>query len=128
MTRPWAPRPRHRPPWWPDGEEWPPREWRHGSDRQGYWGGGHRRRGPRPFGCLFVLLILLVAGLFTSAVWALAALAGLVSAPPFVVAGGAFVVAGAVVSSLPPQPVNISELPLRISARHELRTIIVFFI
>ena len=85
---PWAPRPRHRPPWWPDGEEWPPREWRHGSDRQGYWGGGHRRRGPRPFGCLFVLLILLVAGLFTSAVWALAALAGLVSAPPFVVAGG----------------------------------------
>ena len=46
----------------------------------------------------------------------------------FVAAGGAFVVAGAVVSSLPPQPVNISELPLRISARHELRTIIVFFI
>ncbi|MEP7379778.1 MAG: ATP-binding protein, partial [Chloroflexota bacterium] len=88
MTRPWAPRPRRRPPWWPEGEEWPPREWRGDVRRSGHWIGGPRRRGPRPFGCLFLLLILLVAGLLTSAVWALAAFAGLVSAPPVVLAGG----------------------------------------
>ncbi|MEP7361494.1 MAG: HAMP domain-containing sensor histidine kinase [Chloroflexota bacterium] len=35
-----------------------------------------------------LLLILLVAGLLTSAVWSLSAIAGLVSAPPVVLAGG----------------------------------------
>lgn len=82
-------RPRHRPPWWPDNEEWPPQDWdsarwrgwRHGSS----WRGG---RGRRPFGCLLIIPILLVAGLLTSAVWALAAIAGVVSAPPIVVFGG----------------------------------------
>ncbi|MEP7158490.1 MAG: ATP-binding protein, partial [Chloroflexota bacterium] len=49
------------------------------------WRGG---RGRRPFGCLFIIPILLVAGLLTSAVWALAALVGLVSAPSIVVVGG----------------------------------------
>ena len=88
MTRPWAPRPRRRPPWWPEGEEWPPREWGYDVRRSRHGMGGRRRRGPRPFGCLFLLLILLVAGLLTSAVWALAAFAGLVSAPPVVLAGG----------------------------------------
>jgi signal transduction histidine kinase len=83
-----APRPRIKPPWWPDGEEWPPRQWRYGNRRHSYWGGGHHRRGPRPFGCLFLIFILLVAGLLTSAVWALAAIAGFVSAPPFVTAAG----------------------------------------
>jgi two-component system sensor histidine kinase BaeS len=93
VTRPWAPRPRRRPPWWPEDEEWPPSSWgtnsggpRHWSS--GPWSSGHRRRGPRPFGCLFLLLILLVAGLLTSAVWSLSAIAGLVSAPPIVLAGG----------------------------------------
>jgi signal transduction histidine kinase len=52
------------------------------------WGGGPRRHGPGPFGCLFLLLILLVAGLLTSAVWSLSAIAGLVNAPPLVVGGG----------------------------------------
>ena len=88
MTRPWAPRPRRRPPWWPEGEEWPPREWGYDVRRRAHWMGGPRRHGPRPFGCLFLLLILLVAGLLTSAVWALAALVGIVSAPPVVLAGG----------------------------------------
>jgi two-component system OmpR family sensor kinase/two-component system sensor histidine kinase BaeS len=85
-------RPQHRPPWWPDNEEWPPSDWdsarwhgwRHGSS----WRGG---RGPRPFGCFFVVVILLVAGLLTSAVWALAAVVGLVEAPPIVVVGGLIV-------------------------------------
>ena len=69
--------PRHRPPWWPDNEHWPPSNWRDG-----------RRHGPRPFGCFFLVLILLVAGLLTAAVWSLAALVGLVSAPSIVVFGG----------------------------------------
>jgi signal transduction histidine kinase len=69
--------PRHRPPWWPDTEQWPPSKWRE-----------RRRHGPRPFGCFFLVLILLVAGLLTAAVWALAALVGLVSAPSIVVVGG----------------------------------------
>lgn len=85
-------RPRHKPPWWPDNEEWPPQDWDsqrwrgRGWDESGHgWRGG---RGPRPFGCFFLVLILLVAGLLTSAVWALGALVGLVSAPSIVVVGG----------------------------------------
>ncbi|HEY8134565.1 MAG TPA: ATP-binding protein [Candidatus Limnocylindrales bacterium] len=79
-------RPRIKPVWWPEGEEWPPRRWRYGN-RHGRWG-DRRHRGPRPFGCLFLILILLVAGLLTSAFWSLAAIAGFVSAPPVVTAGG----------------------------------------
>jgi signal transduction histidine kinase len=86
--------PRHRPPWWPDNEQWPPsdwdssrwRGWRYGSSRSG------GRHGPRPFGCIFLVAILLIAGLLTSAVWALAALVGLASAPPIVTFGGLIVV------------------------------------
>lgn len=41
---------RHRPPWWPEGEDWPPEGW----------------RGPRPFlrglGCLFGLVMLVGVG------------------------------------------------------------------
>jgi signal transduction histidine kinase len=47
------------------------------------WGGPRR-----PFGCFIIIPILLIAGLLTSAVWALAALVGLVSAPSIVVIGG----------------------------------------
>jgi signal transduction histidine kinase len=72
--------PRHRPPWWPDNEQWPPSNWRE-----------RRRHGRRPFGCLFIIPVLLVAGLLTSAVWALAALVGLVTAPSIVVVGGLIV-------------------------------------
>ena len=94
MTRDDQPRPRIRPQWWPDDEQWPPREWRYGSRRHGPWGDGSRHgwSGPRrPFGCLFIVVPLLVAGLLTSAVWALAALVGLVSAPSIVVVGGVIV-------------------------------------
>jgi signal transduction histidine kinase len=88
-------RPRHRPPWWPLNEEWPPQDWDSRRWRGGGWYGGRHGwrggRGPRPFGCLFIIVPLLVAGLLTSAVWALAALVGLVSAPPVVVFGGLIV-------------------------------------
>lgn len=92
MTRDEAPRPRIRPPWWPEGEQWPPREWRYGSKRhsgRGYGAPRHGWSGPRrPFGCFLIIIILLAAGTLTAGVWALAALAGLVSAPPIVLAGG----------------------------------------
>ena len=66
--------PRHRPPWWPDNEQWPPSNW--DSARWRGWRHGSSRRQRRPFGCLFIIPILLIAGLLTSAVWALAALVG----------------------------------------------------
>lgn len=51
MSRGWGPPPGRRPPWWPEGEPFPPYRW-------------GRRGGPAPFvrfiGC-FVLLILVVA-------------------------------------------------------------------
>jgi signal transduction histidine kinase len=53
---------------------------RHGRvGRRGLW---------RPFGCLILLVALIATGTITLGVWALAALLGLVSAPPVVVAGG----------------------------------------
>jgi len=81
-------RPRHRPPWWPQDEEWPPNDWRGG------WGGRgrrqHRWRGgfAGPFGCAVVALIVLAAGTLTIAAWAVFAITGLVNAPrPFVIFG-----------------------------------------
>lgn len=82
---------RGRPPrWWPEGEAWPAHDrdarrgpWRHG--RPGRW---------RPFGCLVLLFGLFAVGSVVMALWALAAIVGLVEAPPIVTAGGvvAFVV------------------------------------
>ncbi len=47
MGRGWGPRPGRRPPWWPEGEPFPPRRW--------------GRRGPPPFvrrlGCFFVAIL-----------------------------------------------------------------------
>jgi two-component system, OmpR family, sensor histidine kinase BaeS len=92
VTRDEAPRPRIRPPWWPEDEQWPPREWSYRMGRRhGSWG-DRRHHGPRrPFGCVILIVVLLAAGTLTSAVWALAALAGFVNAPPVVLAGGLLV-------------------------------------
>jgi two-component system, OmpR family, sensor histidine kinase BaeS len=51
VTRHWRPTPRRRPPWWPEGESWPPTR---------HWG----RRGPPcllGIGCLFAGAVLLAA-------------------------------------------------------------------
>src|SRR6188474_1191218 len=86
--------PRRRPPWWPDNETWPPANWRSGGGYgDGGYGWGGRAGGPWrwgffPFGCLIALFVLFVVGTLTIAVWALAALVGVVSAPPIVVVGG----------------------------------------
>jgi signal transduction histidine kinase len=82
--------PRRKPPWWPDEEQWPPSD-SDSSRWRGWRQGSSGRRGRRPFGCLFIIPILLIAGLLTSAVWALAALVGLVSAPSIVLIGGLLV-------------------------------------
>ena len=42
----------------------------------------------RPFGCFIVLFVVFATGAFTVGLWALAAIVGLVSAPPIVVFGG----------------------------------------
>ncbi len=90
-------RPKRRPPWWPDNEEWPPADW---GGNWGRWGGSRwgdgRSHGPwgprrRPFGCFLIVFLLFAAATLTAAVWALAALVGLVSAPPLVIVGGLLV-------------------------------------
>jgi two-component system, OmpR family, sensor histidine kinase BaeS len=96
------PPPRRRPPWWPEGETWPPRRrppWgRHRSSVDGSgelwsrdssdWRHGRGGRFFRPFGCLFLVLVLFATGMLTIGIWAIAAILGLVSAPPVVTAGG----------------------------------------
>jgi two-component system sensor histidine kinase BaeS len=87
------PNPENRPPWWPDGEPWPPERWgppwwggagarsRGGPWRGGPWRGG-QWRGPRRgiarhFGCLIVLLSLLVVSIGVLVLWLLTTLLGL---------------------------------------------------
>jgi signal transduction histidine kinase len=95
---PQSPRPRRRPPWWPESEPWPPENWRTeaGWRSDASWGGGpwrhgwgQRQRGfRRPFGCLLIVFALFATGTFTIGIWALAAVVGLVTAPPIVKAAG----------------------------------------
>ena len=79
-------RPRHRPPWWPEGEPWPPTEW---GGPPWWWGGQMgggprswgRRRGraglARRFGCFLVVLVLLALWTIALAAWLIATLFGL---------------------------------------------------
>jgi two-component system sensor histidine kinase BaeS len=86
---------RAQPPWWPENEAWPPDSGRWGSStrRSGFW---------RPFGCLLLVFVLFVAGMISVAAWALAALVGVVQAPPIVVVAGVvgLVLVGAIVVAL----------------------------
>lgn len=80
---------RPRPPWWPEGEPWPPERWgprhwraRHRSAEggdpawEGPWGRGGMRRG---FGCLVVLMATLIVSVGVLVLWLLAGLFGLVA-------------------------------------------------
>jgi signal transduction histidine kinase len=78
------PRPRERPGWWPDDEQWPPREW--GAQwwgargRGGAWGPPWRRPGmARRFGCFVLLLSLVVASIGVIGLWIIGTLLGLVA-------------------------------------------------
>lgn len=81
------------PPWWPEGESWPPPGWERGAWRHSAWRHGGRRPWG-PLGCLFAAFALFSVGTVVVGLWAAAALVGLVQAPTIVVVGGvvAFVV------------------------------------
>jgi two-component system sensor histidine kinase BaeS len=102
--------PAHRPPWWPEGEPWPPERWGpwwrnsrwDGRGRRRRWMAGEpgaddagaddarrmahwRSRGiARRFGCLIVLLAVVVTSIGVLVLWILATLLG------FSTHGGAF--------------------------------------
>jgi signal transduction histidine kinase len=78
------PRPRERPGWWPDDEQWPPREWGApwwgARGRGGAWGPPWRRPGmARRFGCFVLLLSLVVASIGVIGLWIIGTLLGLVA-------------------------------------------------
>jgi signal transduction histidine kinase len=73
--------PRHRPPWWPESEPWPPS----GTPRWG-WGGGRGGRGPRRhwpiarrIGCLFVVVATVLVSTGVLVLWLLATLLGAIA-------------------------------------------------
>ncbi len=77
MSERWGPPPRTRPPWWPEGESWPPvRRW------------GRGRYGPPRFvwrlGCIFIMVIALVAIGASAGVGALAARYGALPVGTFI--------------------------------------------
>ena len=88
--------PRHRPPWWPEGEPWPPAGpggWgpgpRSSSDGGGppWWGPGRHgawRRGGmrRGFGCLILAMATLIVSVGVLVLWLLAGLFGFALAGP----------------------------------------------
>ena len=72
--------PRRRPPWWPDGEEWPPSDW------SGYKRGGPWRRGGPPmflrFGCAIFFFAAFVIIALSALVWVIGAVVGRFASPP----------------------------------------------
>jgi two-component system, OmpR family, sensor histidine kinase BaeS len=64
--------PPHRPPWWPEGEPFPPKRW------AGHWGGRRhgRARFARGVGCLFVLFATAVVATGVVVLWLIATLIG----------------------------------------------------
>jgi signal transduction histidine kinase len=78
------PRPHERPGWWPDDEEWPPREWGApwwgARGRGGQWGPPWRRPGmARRFGCFILLLSLVFVSIGVIGLWVIGSLLGLVA-------------------------------------------------
>jgi signal transduction histidine kinase len=73
--------PRWKPPWWPEGEPWPPQ----GPPGRKYWR-GVRGRFFRRIGCGFLLLLLLTFGAFTLLFWLIISTSGLVQFSPSVLA------------------------------------------
>src|SRR5262245_58795138 len=78
------PRPHERPGWWPDDEQWPPREWgapwwgARGRGEQ--WGPPWRRPGmARRFGCFVLLLSLVFVSIGVIGLWIIGSLLGLVA-------------------------------------------------
>ena len=76
---------RDRPPWWPEGEPWPPRRaglarWGRSGDWESWRGGGSRRRGPPGgrVGCFVAAVVVFIVGIATVATWILAGVLGLV--------------------------------------------------
>jgi two-component system, OmpR family, sensor histidine kinase BaeS len=65
-----------RPPWWPEGEPWPPPAAR-------AWHGPGARRMRRRAGCLALLLLLLLGTAGTAAVWLVASALGIVGSGTF---------------------------------------------
>jgi two-component system sensor histidine kinase BaeS len=83
VTAPGSPTsPRRRPPWWPEGEEWPPKDW---SGYRGYRGGPWRHRGGPPFvfrlGCAVFVLALFLLIAFSALAWLVGIVLGRVASP-----------------------------------------------
>lgn len=67
--------PRHRPPWWPEGERFPPAEgegWPGFGPRSRYW--SRRHRSGRPVGCFIVLAATVLVSIGVLALWLLSIL------------------------------------------------------
>jgi len=78
MSGRWGPPPRSRPPWWPEDRSWPPtRRW------------GRGRYGPPPFvwrfGCLALLLLWVLSGIVSAAVYAVSGHFGPLPAVTFII-------------------------------------------
>jgi two-component system sensor histidine kinase BaeS len=73
---PWAGDGRRRPPWWPEGEPWPP----HGG---GAWKGPGGRRLARRAGCALSLLLGVLGLAGAAAVWLVASALGIVASGTF---------------------------------------------
>jgi two-component system sensor histidine kinase BaeS len=67
---------RRHPPWWPEGEPWPPRGYRE-------WRRGGGRRMMRRVGCALALLLLVLGVAGTAAVWLVASALGVVGSGTF---------------------------------------------
>jgi two-component system sensor histidine kinase BaeS len=69
-------RPAGRPPWWPEGGQWPPgngEQWRR-----------HGRRTVRRVGCVFVFALLVFGAAGTALVWLVLTAVGAIGSAPFV--------------------------------------------